>query len=1099
MTWFPYFRASRTEIRTKAWRTREREAGPLERGDAAGATSDRGTGSRANRILAANALVTGAIGVFAFCGWFFHLPRLAGLSAYGGGMLFDTAIVCTLAALGLWLSGQGRTALMRWIGAGLMVEGAVNFFIRDPAFSLQTLAFPDFPNQMARGTAAVCFLIGVELLVLARPDRSPRWLGVIGCLSTVIVSFGLIALLGHAAGLEKDGWWGIFFVHIAVPAAASFCSFGFASGATIWKEAKENTQALSVSAAALAILGSFLIFAAVDTSVWASADAVLSTRRQIQTRSKEIRYLENLLGAVRRAESGQRGYLLTGNTLYLKAFYEGRESFRAILQSTEFPGTTLRTDSLSEFYEMERTIALEAGGRHDAAVEIVRSSQGLRLMDRIEAVAEARKKFVRTGLGNSLDQSRESVLLVRKTVILSNALAFVLAVVALLLAGFEIRRRARFERILRENEFSLARTNQELRTQTEKAEEASQAKSSFLASMSHEIRTPMNAILGMADMLWETELSETQRHYLEVFRRAGGNLLAVINNILDLSKIESQSFELEQIDFDLCETVEQVTEILAPQADAKGLSLQARIEAGTATSLIGDPVRLQQILLNLLGNAIKFTVRGEVLLRVRSQCTPTHATLEFEVSDTGIGIAPAQLGAIFEDFAQAESSTTRIYGGTGLGLGISRRLARRMGGELHVESEPTKGSTFFFACTLLMGHEQSRTALTRVGDVAGKSVMIVDNNATNRAVLGEMCSAWGMDVTTCGRGDDAILLAGEADQRFDLALVDRLMPGMDGFATACGLLDVDPEIGIFIISSESRAGDVSRCRKLGLAGHLMKPVRRAELLQQLVKAVGSAEPPAKKLSGGDPAPATRNNSGGTEKRKILIAEDSEDNRFLLRAYCAGTCYALTFVENGEQAVLAYRSGGYDLIAMDVQMPVMDGLEATRQIRALEQAAGRPRIPICALTANALRGDVEQALEAGCDAHLAKPVSKQRFLSALEELRNGAKNAADGGSEPAALVEIPEGMGELARNYLLARQRELTVFVETLGRADFGELKSLAHNLKGTGASFGFAEITRLGAEMEQAAKELNQASLARQLGELASYIAAASQQVEAAA
>jgi len=640
------------------------------------------------------------------------------------------------------------------------------------------------------------------------------------------------------------------------------------------------------------------------------------------------------------------------------------------------------------------------------------------------------------------------------------------------------------------------RIEADLRAAKDSAEAANRAKSKFLSSMSHEIRTPLNAILGMADMLSESELADAQRHYVEVFRRAGGNLMVLINDILDLSKIESGNLELEQIDFDVRETVEQVREIMRPKANAKGLALLAHIEPGTAISVNGDAARLQQILLNLVGNAIKFTQHGNIILSVRSHQSTSHATLEFEVSDTGIGIAKDKLATIFEDFSQAESDTTRRYGGTGLGLGISRRLVGLMGGELQVRSEPGKGSTFFFNAILPIGQEQKGASPAQLSEVAGQSVLIVDNNSTDRLILGEMCSAWGMAVTGCESGAEAIArTTGENGYRFALALVDRSMPNMDGFETASKLRGLCPDMKILIVSSGNPVGDALRCRELGLAGHLMKPVRRAELIRQAIQALSMPPEAVPVTLPTDTKLDTNQTADRVPPIRILVAEDSEDNRLLLEAYFRGTVYNPSFVGNGEEALLAYQSGEYDLIAMDMQMPVMDGLTAVRRIRALEQMNGRARIPILALTANVLPADVEETSEAGCDAHLGKPISKHKLLSAIDKWcgGNGIVRRLDMNNLPA--IHIPEGLEDLAQQYFAARQQEVATLNDALAKSDFKQLTSLAHNLKGTGCSFGFPGITDLGGAMEQAAKAHNVASLSEQLIRLSDYLRAAGQQM----
>ena len=428
----------------------------------------------------------------------------------------------------------------------------------------------------------------------------------------------------------------------------------------------------------------------------------------------------------------------------------------------------------------------------------------------------------------------------------------------------------------KELESRLQAKNLELQRETRRAEQASRAKSDFLAAMSHEIRTPMNAIIGMAELLSETALSMEQVKYVEVFRRAGANLLTLINDILDLSKIESGHFELEQIDFNLEDVLEKTAEMIGLKAHLKGIAVAVRVAPGTPTALIGDPTRLQQILSNLIGNAIKFTAQGEIVISATSEKIAETARIRFEVADTGIGIPADRLEAIFEDFTQADSSTTRRFGGTGLGLGICRRLARSMGGELRVESEPGKGSKFSF---------------------------------------------------------DAV------------------------FGLSSGGL---------------RAGPVSEERS----------------------------------SGTRPAFGSVTNKSESTLR-ILVADDSEDNRFLVEAYLQDQPYELTFVEDGEQAWKAFLSQPFDLVLMDMQMPVMDGLTATRLIREFEEQNLRPRTPIVALTANALREDIERTRSAGFDSHLSKPISKQRLIEEIESWTRSTSSQPNMQAEHSGEMYLPD--------------------------------------------------------------------------------------------
>jgi len=558
---------------------------------------------------------------------------------------------------------------------------------------------------------------------------------------------------------------------------------------------------------------------------------------------------------------------------------------------------------------------------------------------------------------------------------------------------FDISQRALAEQRLLQREQELLQREQELRQAKEAAENASRAKSEFLANMSHEIRTPMNGVLGLTELLLETPLDTQQRPFVETVRSSGESLLSIINDILDFSKIEAGKLETESLDYDLYQAVEDVVQLLAPRAHAKQLELACRIDERLPGALRGDPFRLRQVLTNLIGNAVKFTDTGEVLVDVQQQ---DEHTMRFCVHDTGVGIPPEVRSRLFKAFEQADGSTTRRFGGTGLGLAICRSLVELMGGQIGVDSTPDDGSTFWFTLPIVAAASAPVTANPRLLD--HRNVLVVDDNATNRDILEHHLMAGGMRVAVACDGVEGLALLREAQQRgqpFDIAVVDMKMPRMDGIAMA-GAVRADPALAtvrLVLVTSLHSADEMARARQAGIDAYLSKPVKRLELFRALAQTVGEnlLETPA-------PAPGT------TDRAKIraraLLAEDNGVNQVVARNMLKALGCEFVIVPNGKEALQAIQREHFDIVLMDCQMPVMDGYAATRAIREHQAGLGTPqRTPVIALTANALLGDAQVCLDAGMDDHLAKPYTRQQLAAVMMRWL------------PAELIERPAPAGD----------------------------------------------------------------------------------------
>ena len=674
------------------------------------------------------------------------------------------------------------------------------------------------------------------------------------------------------------------------------------------------------------------------------------------------------------------------------------------------------------------------------------------------------------------------------------------------------RHRDYLEELVEERTNEITKTVEQLKFEMDErkqakaeAEAANLAKSEFLANMSHEIRTPLNGIIGIVDLMRETSLNSEQEEFIEILERNGEGLLNLINDIIDLSKVEAGKIVLEKIDFNLRDLVEDTCRMMAPTAHKKGLEILCDVDERVPESLIGDPFRIKQVLVNLISNAVKFTAQGEVLVQCHhnehaevEKETTRKVELQFFISDTGIGISYDDQVTIFDSFTQADSTTTRKYGGSGLGLSISSRLIELMDGSIGVESKQGSGSVFSFTVIFDLSTEHREVTLFSPESLSGMRFLVVDDNATNRLILKKMVQSWGITASEAADGETGIAMLNEAQvagRPYDLVLLDCRMPGMDGFQIAKQVRENPAleNIILMMLTSDDQRLNLNQCREAGIGSYLVKPVRKTELLKGVCHLLGIEAPTVPTV----PDTASNTQFEFDEPKQILLAEDYLYNRIIVQQYLKNMPFEIQIAENGAEAVDKFTSGRYDLVLMDMQMPVKDGFCATREIRAFEIKNGLAPVPVIALTAYALYEDVAKCLSAGCQEHVSKPIRREklfkvlsRHLATTEKDFGGASPTVEGNEQLSDqnVVQVDKNFAEFVPAFMEDVLQDIRKMAQALARKDFDAVRKASHRIKGAGGGFGLETISEIAGTLEAAAKSRSNDNTAKALSDFSDYV-----------
>jgi two-component system sensor histidine kinase/response regulator len=783
--------------------------------------------------------------------------------------------------------------------------------------------------------------------------------------------------------------------------------------------------------------------------------------------------LDQLLDSLVDLDAAQRGYLLTTNETFLGQVHAAGqripEQLEKLQQSTadnpvqqqRIPSlrSALKTrlESVNQVIDRRRTVGF------DAAQAIVADQLAKGYLDESRNILNRMKVEERQLYASRSAADRQSIRRTARTTGIAFGVQFAILGLLYWLTHLDVLERRRAEAALR-------KSSEDLKDARDAALSAAKLKSQFLANMSHEIRTPMNGVLGMTEILLNTQLASRQREFAETIQSSANALLAIINDILDFSKIEAGMLRFENSSFNLHRSVENVIDLFAQPARKKDLELALLIEEGVPVSVKGDPFRLRQVLTNLLSNAIKFTDQGEVVLRCRRVSEIEGAiSVRFEVSDTGIGIAPEDQRLLFSPFVQADGSTTRRFGGTGLGLAICKELVTGMGGEIGMESTPGIGSTFWFAAKFAPT-ETLMPAPTAAGDLRNVRVLLVDDNATNRKILHYQVASWGMLDSTASSGPGALnaLRQGAAGgDPFAIVILDTHMPELSGIQVV-EVIRADPVIaGVKIVLLTSmEPGELSESVRGEMDAFITKPVKQSQLFETLCAVFGI------KAEREETLPTESISSPVADKRlRILLAEDNEVNQRVALYQLRMLDHQVDLARNGVEALKLFDENEYDAVLMDIHMPELDGYATTTEIRRRE--GGRKHIPIIAMTANALPEDREKCLAAGMDEHLAKPVQAPALVRILEQCVANPEPASMEPLPPATDLQplINSGMGDiiprLIEIFLETAPRDIEKAVAALRSSQATDLEEAAHKLKGSCSNLGAARLRDLCQQLEK--------------------------------